>query len=70
MALDVWKKDELKEKGDEGYKVIVCKDENEAMSVRDRLKAEKKCARAGMVRNQDGNMVIFVLTKERVKRNG
>lgn len=65
MAIPKWTKKELEEKGKQGYKVVPCASEQEALEVKQVLKDNKRCAREGYVVNQEGKDIFFVLTKER-----
>lgn len=63
MSLEKWSKKDLIGKRDAGYKIIYCDDETKALSVKETLKKNKRCARAGYTLNRFGDIVCFVLTK-------
>lgn len=53
--------------GQQGYKVVPCESEEEALQVKDILKADKRCAQAGWIKNKEDKIIYFVLTKNRNK---
>lgn len=61
-------KDNLRELGKRGYKVVVCKDEKEREEVYNTLKQNGCCARAAEIKNKEGKTILFVLTKENNNR--
>lgn len=68
MGLAKWNKKDLIYMRDEGYKIVPCEDESEAIRLKEVLQLDKKCAQAGKVINQEGKEIFFVCTKNRVKR--
>lgn len=65
MEVYKWSKNSLISMGKQGYKVIACDDEAEALKVKAALKEDKRCAQAGYVINREGKTIYFVLTKSR-----
>ena len=51
--------------GEQGYKVVPCESEEEAIKVKELLKADKRCAQAGWIINKENKTIYFVLTKNR-----
>lgn len=65
MSLPKYYKKDLINMGNQGYKFIHCKTEEEALNLKSKLKSEGKCAQAGFVINREDKEIIFVATKER-----
>lgn len=61
-------KENLVELGTQGYRVVVCKDEEEQLGIYNTLKRNGRCARAALVKNREGQKISIILTKEREKR--
>ena len=64
MNVQKYNKDQLKELSTCNYMIIPCR-ENEQESIYNKLKSDKKCARAGFIYNKDNEKISFVLTKEK-----
>lgn len=67
MSLPKWSKNGLISMGKEGYKVIPCDSEEEALNIKEELKASKRCAQAGYIINKENKVIYFVLTKNKNK---
>lgn len=67
MALQKWYKKGLLEMDKQGYKIVPCKSEKEAIKVKDIYKQNKRCSQAGYILNKHNEPVYFVLTKFRTK---
>lgn len=65
MALQKWYKKGLQYMGTQGYKVIPCDTEEEAIEIKEYLKQNKRCAQAGYVINRENKTIYFVLTKNK-----
>ena len=68
MALQRWNKKGLIWMGEQGYKVVPCKNEQEVSEIKNILKANKRCAQTGWIMNKENKVIYFVLTKQRNKR--
>lgn len=71
MIVKKYNKEELQDVcTQQGYMVVPCKDEANALDVKSQLKSQKKCAQAGHIINREGKDIFFVLTRDMVKRSG
>lgn len=66
--LSKWLRKDLEQAQKEGYQICPCKSEDEALQVKDTLKADKRCAQCGYIVNKENYVVYFVITKERSQR--
>ena len=69
MALTRYSKKELEALGADDYKIIPCETEDKAIEIKATLKANKRLAQAGWVKNKEGKTIYFVCTRER-RQNG
>ena len=53
-----------------GYEYVPCTDEEQSVSLKNKLKNEGRCAQAGYIVRSDHNINFFVLTKEASKNRG
>lgn len=65
MALPKWNKKDLEWMSNDGYKIVPCKDEEEALEVKRVLKVNNRCAQAGRYITESGKEKYFVCTRER-----
>lgn len=70
MALPKWTKKDLLEMDELGYWIIPCKDEQEAIDIKDICKKYGRCAQNGRIFNRDNEEIFFVLTKDRGAKKG
>lgn len=67
MSLPKWSKKDLQYMDGEGYKIVPCENETEALQVKSTLRENGRCAQAGYIVNKENKDIYFVLTKERSK---
>ena len=65
MNLTRYYEKELLKAQEQGYKIVKCKSELEAIEIKDALRKGKRCAQCGMIKNNKGEFIPFVMTKER-----
>lgn len=70
MVLKKYSKKELKKFDEQGYMIVPCKDEGEALEVKMVLKDNKRCAQAGYIVNKENKDIYFVLTKKPSVKRG
>ncbi len=60
----------LEELDRQGYGIVPCKNSNEQLDIYTTLKSRGRCVRAAKIRNREGQMILFVLTKEKKNKAG
>ena len=65
MQLAKWNEKDLRYMEQDGYKICKCKDEQEAIEIKDLLKQNNRCAQAGYILNSKNEKVYFAITRER-----
>lgn len=69
MSLYRYSKNELLKYGENGYKMYIAEDENEAIEVKQLLRKNKRNAIAGTYKKQkDGSLIYFVISKPKEVR--
>lgn len=64
-----WTIKDLQYMNTQGYSIVKCKNEDEALHYKDILRVNRRCAQAGFIYNNKQEKVYFVLTKHRNPMN-